>query len=111
MRTKSGEVICRPSCPLWVKSGRGVRLMSALPPKRTWISRAPHRREVDKRLRCLLQFDLGWLVWPGAILAAIRRASSFVSNFAVDRRPGSLSYIDIGQLLTVCVTPDETVRG
>jgi hypothetical protein len=43
-----------------------------------------------------------WLVWleandydlhnsSGSLIAAIRRASSFVSNLAADRRPGSSS--------------------
>jgi hypothetical protein len=45
-----------------------------------------------------------------AMFAAIRRASSLLSNLAAERRPGSLSIIDVAQRLTVCVVHDETVR-
>jgi len=44
------------------------------------------------------------------MFAAIRRASSLVSSLAVDRRPGLILEIDIGELLAVVVAHDET-RG
>jgi len=37
---------------------------------------------------------------------AMRRASSFVSNFAADRLPGSFLEIDISELLTVSIAHD-----
>jgi len=44
------------------------------------------------------------------MFAAILRASSFVSNFAADRRPGSFSK-DVSELLAVSVAYDEEGRG
>ena len=42
-----------------------------------------------------------------ATLAAMRRASSLVSRFAVQRRPVSLHEVDVGQRLPVLVADDE----
>jgi hypothetical protein len=48
---------------------------------------------------------------PGslAIFAAIRRASSLLSNSAADRRPRLILEIDISELLPVVVADDETM--
>jgi hypothetical protein len=43
------------------------------------------------------------------MFAAIRRASSLLSSFAAERRPGSL-VIDVAQRVPVCVAHDGTVR-
>jgi hypothetical protein len=41
-----------------------------------------------------------------AMLAAMRLASSLVSNFAADRRSGSFRIMDVGKLLSLRVTHD-----
>ena len=52
-----------------------------------------------------LSQDLGWCSTSSslAMFAAIRRASSLVSNLAADRRPRLFLEIGVGQLLTVAV--------
>jgi hypothetical protein len=41
------------------------------------------------------------------MLTAIRRASSFVSSLAADRRPGFILKIDVGERLAVVVADDK----
>jgi len=47
---------------------------------------------------------------PKADIPAILRALSLLSSLAADRRPGLTLIMDIGQLLSVSVPHNETVR-